>query len=312
MKLGHTRFGLVLVIALSAGCATREQSRATMPSVPAPSSATLATSAEPEQMVPIDTPTPASRAQPLGITPTPPPPPPGTPAPRTPRVTGLTEIFPGVRVDRAAGVVEFDAVVPIDPRDETTPTIYLEVIACPRDTKEHESLLVTDVKPSQVHAGLLLIGLVPGAPGHVGWKDNAPVRVPPTGPTVDITFRFTDSDGKTVEARPQDWIINATDGRPMLGRTGTNPVPESTSRWLFAGSVTRQAVTEAGVRAERYEADSEGTLIGFATFGSELLAFADVISHESSVDAPTWIADAKTTPPVRTKVVVVLRAATAR
>ncbi len=224
---------------------------------------------------------------------------------QAPPPPGLVTIFPSVRVDRAAGVVEFDATVPIDPRDPNTPTIFLEVIACPRDTKEHETLLVTSAKPSHIHAALLLIGLEPGAPGRVEWKDKAPVRIPPRGPEVDITFRYRDQNGASHEARPADWIKDGQTDRPMPGRTG-----ESTAapRWVFAGSLMRNAMTESGVRMPRYEADADGTLIGFATFGSELLAYAEVISHESSVDAPVWIADAKTIPQVGTSVVVVLRA----
>jgi len=297
----------IIGAALLIGCASRS------PDAKAETNTTATTSAAPDApartapMTPV--PPEPSSAQPTAVSTSAPQ---GPTAPVTARPAGLVEIFPGVRVDRAGRVVEFDAVVPIDPRDETTPVIYLEVIACPRDTKEHEALLVTSVKPSQVHAALLLIGLVPGAPGRVGWKDNAPVRISPTGPAVDIVFRFDDPSGKTIEARPQDWIVNAIDGRAMSGRTGAPVSPAGTAHWVFAGSVTRQAMTESGTRAERYEADSEGTLIGFTTFGSELLAYSDILSPESGVDAPAWIADATSMPAVRTKVVVVLRPAPAR
>ncbi|MBA1697416.1 hypothetical protein G9H16_25470, partial [Escherichia coli] len=58
--------------------------------------------------------------------------------------------FPHVRVDREARTVEFDAAVPIDAqardsRGERT-RVYLEIIACSFDSREHETLVVTSAK----------------------------------------------------------------------------------------------------------------------------------------------------------------------
>ena len=41
---------------------------------------------------------------------------------------------------------------------------WLEQVACMVGTREHESLVVVEAKPSEVHAALLLLGLEPGTP----------------------------------------------------------------------------------------------------------------------------------------------------
>ena len=71
------------------------------------------------------------------------------------------EVFPGVRLDRDAGYVEFDGTVPIiaDAGDGTV--VFLELMVCIPDTKEHEALVMAPVKPSHVHAALLALGLEP-------------------------------------------------------------------------------------------------------------------------------------------------------
>src|SRR5688572_18748192 len=53
---------------------------------------------------------------------------------------GLGEVFPHIRVDQAARLVEIDGIVPIDAHNAETPNVYLEVTLCTRDSKEHESL----------------------------------------------------------------------------------------------------------------------------------------------------------------------------
>jgi hypothetical protein len=49
-------------------------------------------------------------------------------------------------------------------------------------------------------------------------------------------------------------------------------------------------------------------VIGLTTFGSEMIAWRQVLSPESSISPPTWIADVKTVPKAGTAVVVRVRA----
>ena len=62
----------------------------------------------------------------------------------------MRELLPGVRV--AEGMVEFRGTVCADLRHEQTPVVYLELLVTGPDSREHESLVVTPVKPSAIHA----------------------------------------------------------------------------------------------------------------------------------------------------------------
>lgn len=225
---------------------------------------------------------------------------PGQPAdpPPAPAGGGLREVFPGVRADVRAKLVEFDGEVPIDCHDPKTPLVYLEVLVCTLDTKEHEALVVTRVKPSNVHAALLACGMEPGKPGS--WTWNAPEKRlethAPTGSPLDVFIAYTDESGKEIEARASDWVVSA-DGAKRLR-------PKEEGGWVFAGS----KIAERGGR-EVYDADGTGTLVGLATFGAETIAWRDVISHESAVQEPEWVADAKRVPKAGTRVVVRVRPA---
>jgi len=201
--------------------------------------------------------------------------------------------FPHIRVDANAGAVEFDATVPITLDDPDAPFVYLELVACIPDTKEHETLVVTEALPSHIHAALLLVGLEPGSPGEWEWRDDALQSISPTGPRVRIEFVYSNANGEELVARPQDWIVNAETNQPF-------PAGD----WVFAGS---RIVEWRG--EEFYDADGAGTLIGLTTFGSEVLAWPEMISPEASIEEPVWIANPATTPPMGTEVVVRLTVA---
>lgn len=204
----------------------------------------------------------------------------------------MREVFPHVRVDQAARVVEIDGIVPIDAHNKETPKVYLEVTVCTRDSKEYESLVMTDARPSQVHAALLLLGLAPGKPGSVVFDGKSLVRTPPTGDGLEVTFIYKDAAGGEVRAPAWDWIVSAASGA-RFRPPGDGPA------WVFAGS---RSVTRNG--KDWYDADGSGTLIGLTTFGGETIAWTAVFSPESAVDEPEWIADAAKVPPFGTPVVV--------
>ena len=191
-----------------------------------------------------------------------------------------TALAPGLRIDRAARVVEFDATVAMDCHHPDTPDVYLELIACAPDTREHESLVVTTVPPSMIHAALLTIDAEPGAPASL--RNGTP----PTGEAVRVEF-ITDRD-RPIDAT--DWIIDA----PTRSRR-----PEH--RFVFAGSriATR---TVNGEPREYYDADGTGVIIGLATFGSELIAYEPLINPDATIDEPVWIADPDSVPAIGRKV----------
>lgn len=222
------------------------------------------------------------------------PPEPAAPVPE-PEPLRLVELLEGVRADPERGVVEFDGVVAIDCHDPETPDVYLEVICCNRDTREHEALVVTTVRPSLVHAALLAAGAEPGSPG--GWRQDGEtlVPVPARGDPVVVTLVVRGADGAPVEHDPAAWIREAGGGRTLR-----ELVPDSA--WVFAGSRMRRFRG-----AEVYDADGTGQLVGLHTFGSETIAWTHVESPDSWIDEPRWLADARTVPPIGTPVTVRLR-----
>ncbi len=203
------------------------------------------------------------------------------------------EIFPHVRLNARERYVEFDGTVPIRLDDREAPYVYLELIACTPNTREHEVLVVTRAKPSHVHAALLVLGLEPGAPAAWRVEGQRLVGVAPSGDAVEIELRYTKPDGTTVAQHPSDWIV----------RKGTSEHPPRV-RWVFAGSAMMRREGK-----EVYAADGEGTMIGLASFGSEVVAYPEVISPESSIDAPVWVADPANVPAMDTRVVVRIRTA---
>lgn len=213
------------------------------------------------------------------------------------QASGPVEVFAHVRIDRAAGVVEFDAYVPMV-LDDPEQVVFLETIVCTRNSKEHETLLATDARPSNIHAALLLLGAEPGKPGdwETGENDEI-VHIPPKGPAVAVEFVWTDTNGVERTDDPASWVVSDSDGAHLPDHD-----------WVFAGSrIVEWTPPGKDAPVEAYDADYSGTLIGLSTFGTETLAWPVVMSPDSEVDAPVWIADAPKTPPVDTKVIVRLR-----
>ena len=81
----------------------------------------------------------------------------------------------------------------------------LEMLICPKQTKEHESILTIDAKAQVIHAGLLALGCRPGHP--VVFE---PEFVPPSGQRIEIYFNWTDPAGKPQRRRAQELVRHAT------------------------------------------------------------------------------------------------------
>lgn len=234
----------------------------------------------------------------------------------------LREVFPGVRVDLAGRVVEFDGMVPVNAHTKADLKVFLETTVCGYDSKEHESLVVTKAKPSQVHAALLMLGLKPGKPGAWKLEEKKWVGVPPSGDEVEVRFVVANADGTQREEDPADWIVNIKDGKPLKAIA-------SEAKWVFAGSklvakkptarapgegsVPQGALVtppnpEAKAEPEFYVADTEGTLVGLASFGTETIGLTAMYNPDNDKEAPEWIASREKTPEIGTKVVVRVRA----
>jgi hypothetical protein len=136
---------------------------------------------------------------------------------------------------------------------------YLEHLLCSKGTKEHEAILATDAVPRQIHAGLLLTGVVPGHPVRF-----VPKFEPPAGPAIAIELLWS-QDGKIHKSDARQWVKDET--KAPLARD-----------WVFAGS---QLYDDPVTRQRRYAAD-DGDLITVANFGSAIL---DLPIESSANDA---------------------------
>jgi hypothetical protein len=126
----------------------------------------------------------------------------------------------------------------------------LEMFACPKGTKEHESVVALNCRSQDVHAGLLRVGGLAGTPVKFD-----PKYEPATGSVVDIYVLWKDAEGKARQVRAQDWVKNTKTGKPME------------YDWVFAGS---GFVKNAETGEQRYQADG-GDLICVSNFPSATL-----------------------------------------
>jgi hypothetical protein len=210
-----------------------------------------------------------------------------------PAVAEWTTPFPHVAVNRAARQVRVNGFVPIDAHNKKTPRVFLEVLVCSRNTKEHEALVVTDAKPSHVHAAMLMIGLEPGAPGSWRWAEGAakPEAIAPNGPRIRVTVR--PEGGQAVDIR--EWVVQ---------RDGATRLPAH-EHLVFAGSIFRTLGAPGEARAI-YGADADGTIVGLTAFGTETIAWSGMYHHETAMEQPAWMADAARMPKFGTDVEVLI------
>lgn len=96
---------------------------------------------------------------------------------------------------------------------------FLEMFACPKGTKEHESIVAVHSDAMTVHAGLLALNAQSGSPVKFD-----PKFVPASGAKIDIFVTWTDADGKAQKVRAQEWIREVQTKK------------ELSYPWVFAGS----------------------------------------------------------------------------
>jgi len=217
-----------------------------------------------------------------------------------PATPPMLEPFAGVRVTPGIagrpGRVELDVTVVLDEG-------WLEQVACAAGTREHESLVVPDAAPSELHAALLLAGHEPGRPGRWRWDDAGAraVLVPPDGDRLRVLVAWGDEPPVVVT----EWIV-AADGTPYP----ETPFVFGGSAWLDEATGDRYA---AGAppddgRSLVYVADRTGSIVGLVTFGDEVVGAIDVIPDQAAVAAPEWTANGAVMPPPGTRAKLIFEA----
>ena len=157
----------------------------------------------------------------------------------------------------------------------------VELLACARYGKTHESVFAMDAEPYHIQVGLLLLGLE---------QTRKPLRfqgdpAQPTGDSVIVTVAWTDSAGKHVEVRGEDAVMDMRTHRPM---------PHTP--WVFVGSRIHDGVFDAQV---------EGNIV--TTYHDP----ATIIDNplDGGADDTVYVVNTALVPPVGTPVTLTLRPA---
>lgn len=206
----------------------------------------------------------------------------------------IRAIFPGITINSEERFVDVKSVVCLTEG-------YLEVIACAKDSREHESIVMVEAKPSHIHAALLLIGARPGNPAMrkpVNEEGTRWVDIPPQGQAVKLTLLVPDEKGVMTERPISDFLTPSKDesGLPEVDKT-EEKFPDS---FLFAGSHTHQ---EGDTKT--YIADVNGNVASISTFGDEVLCLTG--HHAQENHALAWQINTDSIPELGTKVTLRLR-----
>jgi len=217
--------------------------------------------------------------------------------------------LPGLVINLQDRCVDLEATVCLDEG-------MLELIACTKGSKEHESILAISAKPMHVHAALLLLGAKNGNPAMrrpVDEKQTRWVHVPPRGDRVDVYLVLKNKEGKRTEhpisdfvtrteQNPDDITLDSRVGNMNFGKA--DKAGEKTKfphTFLFAGSHLR----DNGSGPRQYLADHSGHVISIVTYGDELLCLPGM--HDKGNDSLMWQVVGKKLPKVGSKVTLRLR-----
>ena len=161
----------------------------------------------------------------------------------------------------------------------------LEFFAVVFSGPEHESVIRSKVKPSDLHTALLAVGLEPGAP--VTYVKAANKWLPPHGPPLQIHMEY-EKDGKPVSVPANRWMRNVRTKKPMPNTT-----------WIFAGS----RVMNDG----NYAADSTGYLVSVVNFDMTVIDIPELASKDN--ESLEWERNPDAVPAAGTKVTMVIQPA---
>jgi len=243
-----------------------------------------------------------------------------TPGERPGTPEGAIELAPGLIVDRTAREVRFTAHVCL--REG-----WLEQLVCTPGTREHETIFVTTVTPSLIHAALLVLELEPGTPGSWRMDGDRIVEVAPTGPKLEALVRFaplatpTDAPFEILADRPSDsdqevvvpdadgdrqWTPGDTVALSSLVYDVTTDRALDAPHFRFAGSTINER-ENLPPEVPRYAADWSGSVVGLVTFGDEVIALPAVRPDQVDVAPAEWMAWSSRIPPLGTEVTIILR-----
>lgn len=160
----------------------------------------------------------------------------------------------------------------------------LEMFACPKGTKEHESIVATKPWAMYVHQALLLAGVNPGR--TVQWE---PEYKPAEGPKILVEVWFFNEQKELVKRNAKEMVRLVADGSPLK------------IDWVFGGS---KFLTDPDGR-ELYAANG-GELVCLSNFSSAMIDLPIPSTAESG--GLLFEANPEQIPPLNSPVLLVLKA----
>ena len=204
--------------------------------------------------------------------------------------------LPGIKLNLEERCVDVNATVCLHKG-------LLELVACTKGTKEHESILSVAARPMHIHTAMLLMGASSGTPAMRKAQEGVRTRwvpVEPAGDPVCVSLVFAESKGKPQEYPIQKFISPAQpdeiSGIPANKKLATFP-----ASFLFAGS----HLVENGAGPRKYVCEQSGNVISISTFGDELLCLPGIHGHQN--DGLAWQVNANGLPGIGEQVILRLR-----
>ena len=205
--------------------------------------------------------------------------------------------LPGIKINLGERSVDIKSTVCLDEGS-------LEFIACTKGTKEHESVIAIQAKPSHIHTALLLLGAKAGHPAirrvEGEGDDERWIDLPPKGSPISVSLVINDKDGKPVERPITDFLERSTYGEDLTKEEKTK-AKSRLKTFLFAGS----HLHGEGDGPKTYLADRSGSVISLSTFGDELLCLPEVYGQENH--ALMWHLNSTHLPKVDSEIILRLR-----
>ena len=208
--------------------------------------------------------------------------------------------MPGVTINLKERCIDIEGKICLDKG-------MLELVACTKGSKEHESIVAIEARPMHIHTALLLLGAEAGNPAMrraPRGEDKGWIDIPPSGSAVDVLLVFPDKAGKPAEHPISEFITRSSAEADVVRDAAADKQVDRkfpTHTFLFAGS----HLVEDGPGPRKYLSDESGNVISIVTFGDELLCLSGVYSDQN--DALLWQVNAAGLPDVGTKVTLRLR-----
>ena len=161
----------------------------------------------------------------------------------------------------------------------------LEFFLCLSGTVEHEAVLRSKVRPSHLHAALLMLGLEPGEP--VRFSESAKKWLPPHGPPLQISVQF-EKDGQSVTLPAYRLMRDVKTRREMPPMT-----------WIFAGSRM--------MSGDVYAADKTGYIVSVVNFDFTVIDIPELASNAN--ETLHWQTNVELMPPKGSKVTMIIEPA---